>query len=229
MPTLKQICYLYNNQKLSSKEVGKRLRISQWQVIKIMKRNNIPRRSASEADHIVFSNKPPSYSKKTKLSTTEQRLRTAMLMLYWAEGAKGRHTVDFANSDSKMAKLFLNGLRTIYRIDEKRLRVYLFCYKNQKIKNLVNYWSKLLNIPKNQFSKPYVRKDFDERKINKMIHGLAHIRYSDKKLLMQIEAEIDIIQMKLNAPRWLSGQKHGSVEPTIEKSTQVRVLTLAQH
>ena len=133
-------------------------------------------------------------------------------MLYWAEGAKSRHTVDFSNSDSNMIKLFLKGLRTIYRINEKRLRIYLYCYCNQNIKYLVSYWSTLLNIPPNQFSKPYIRKDFDERKINKMPHGLVHIRYSDKKLLMQIKAEIDIIQMELNKPRWLSGQRHLSVE-----------------
>lgn len=202
MPLLNKICDLYNNQKLSSREVAKKLGISQWQVIKIMKRNAIPRRSAFEANHLVFSKKPLSYSKKTKLTKSEQNLHIAMLMLYWAEGGKGRHTVDLSNSDSNMVRLFLKGLRTIYRIDEKRLRVYIYCFANQNVGNLLNYWSNLLNIPQNQFSKPYVRKDFDERKINKMIHGLAHIRYADKKLLIQIKAEIDIIQRELNTLGW---------------------------
>lgn len=202
MPLLNKISDLYHNQKLSSREVGKKLGISQWQVIKIMKRNNIPRRSASEADQIVFSNKPLSYIKKVNLTKNERELHAAMLMLYWAEGTKGHHTVDLSNSDPNMVKLFLKGLRTIYRIDEKRLRVYLYCYQNQNVNTLLGYWSTLLDIPKDQFSKPYVRKDFDERKINKMVHGLAHIRYSDKKLLMQIKAEIDIIQEGLNKLGW---------------------------
>lgn len=123
-------------------------------------------------------------------------------MLYWAEGTKGRHLVDFSNSDPDMVKLFLKGLRTIYQVNERRLRIYLYCYKNQNVNTLLNYWSNLLNIPKNQFSKPYVRKDFDERKINRMVHGLAHVRYSDKKLLMQIKAEIDIMQRELNKLGW---------------------------
>ena len=202
MLLLDNICNLYNNQQLSSKEVAKKLQISQWRVIHIMRKNNIPRRSASEADSIVFSRKPLSYSKITELTKNEEKLHAAMLMLYWAEGAKSRYTLDFANSDSNMATIFLKGLRKIYRVNEKRLRIYLYCHTNQNINDLLNYWSILLEIPKSQFIKPYVRKDFNKTKINKMSHGLVHIRYSDKKLLMHIKAEIDIMQESLNKLGW---------------------------
>jgi len=54
-----------------------------------------------------------------------------------------------------------------------------------------------LGIPKNQFSKPYVRKDFKIEKVNKMPRGLVHIRYYDVKLLRQILSDIDIIASEL--------------------------------
>jgi len=45
----------------------------------------------------------------------------------------------------------------------------------------------MLNVPANQFTKPYVRTDFQESKVDKMPHGMIHIRYADKKLLYLIK------------------------------------------
>ncbi|KKU04019.1 MAG: hypothetical protein UX88_C0030G0005 [Candidatus Woesebacteria bacterium GW2011_GWC2_47_16] len=218
--TVVQIRDLYIEKKLSSREVAERIGISQWSVISIMRRNNIPRRTFSEANHILFSRKPLSYKKKARLTAREKSLYEAALMLYWAEGTKkGGCTVDFVNSDGKMVLLFLKALRRIYQVDEKRLRVFLYCYTNQNIDALKEYWSKLLEISKSQFIKPYVRKDFDPRKKDKMPNGLVHIRYSDKKLFEQIKAEIDIICSRLNKLGWQSGQMHGSVKSAAGRPT----------
>lgn len=86
-----------------------------------------------------------------------------------------------------MIKIFLKFLREVCGVDEKRLRVYLYCYSDQSIEILLNYWYKLTNIPKSQFSKPYIRNDFLPEKSGKMKYGLVHIRYADKKLLYQID------------------------------------------
>ena len=43
----------------------------------------------------------------------------------------------------------------------------------------------------NQFIKPYIREDFKVDKIDKMKYGLVHIRYSDKKLFLQIKKWTD--------------------------------------
>ena len=215
-----QIRGLYIKKRLSSREVAKRIGISQWSVISIMRRNDIPRRTFSEANRILFSRKPLSYKKKAGLTAKEKSLYEAALMLYWAEGTnKGGCTVDFVNSNEKMVLVFLKALRRIYRVDEERLRVFLYCYTNQNVNQLIEYWSKLLEISKSQFTKPYIRKDFDPRKKGKMPHGLVHIRYSDKKLFEQIKAEIDIICSKLNKLGWQSGQMHGSVKSAAETPT----------
>ncbi len=203
----------YYNSGLNVREVAKEMGVSHSTINHTMRRNNIPRRSFSEASRIRFSKKPVSYNKKQNLTQKEKYLHIAALMLYWAEGSKkGKWVIDFTNSDEKMVLLFLSALRRIYQIDESRLRAALYCHANQNLKKIHDYWSKLLNIPKTQFSKPYVRTDVDEKKKNKMPHGLIHIRYCDKKLFMQFMSEIDIIQMRLNEPRWLSGLKHLSVE-----------------
>ena len=211
---------LYHKDRLSSRQVAQKLGISQWSVISLMRRYNIPRRTFSEANQLLFSKKSLSYRKKPNITKDERFLLQAALMLYWAEGyKKGVHSVDLSNSDERIIVIFLKALRRIYRVEEKKLRVYLYCYSNQGIHALLEYWSKILEIPKSQFIKPYVRKDFDEKKKNVMPHGLVHIRYYDKKLLQQIKAEIDIIYNEFQKLGWLSGQKHFSVKEASERAT----------
>jgi len=126
---------------------------------------------------------------------TKDGLFIAGITLYWAEGSKTTDgTVDFANSDPKMVKLFLRYLRECCRVAEDKLRILLYCYANQDIEKLKNYWSKVTKIPVNQFTKPYKRKDFLEEKVDKLPKGLVHIRYSDKKLLNQILDMIDVLE-----------------------------------
>ena len=104
------------------------------------------------------------------------------------EGSKwdGEKIVDFANSDPEMIVVFMKFLRNVCGIDESRLRAYLYCYANQKPKELENYWSKLTSIPQKFFYKPYIKKGFKAEKSGKMKHGLIHIRYNDKKLLLAL-------------------------------------------
>jgi len=181
---------LYHRDKLSGAEIAKKLKTTQWAIIGFMVRNNIPRRTFQEANQICFENKPLSFSPKKQLSVSDEKLKMAGVFLYWAEGAKadGKNCgVDFANSNPEMIKIFVRFLREICRVDKRRLRVFLYCYSDQPIENIKNFWYKLTNIPKSQFSKPYVKNDFLPEKSGKMKYGLVHIRYADKKLLYQID------------------------------------------
>lgn len=187
---LKLVKKLYYKEKLSTIEVGKRINISPWVVLKFMKRMDLPRRTFKEANAVTFKKKPPSFSVKSNLSFKEKQLKLAAIMLYWAEGSKGSGdhcTVDFCNSEPEMIKIFLKFLREICRVDEKRLRVLLYCYADQDIRSIKRYWQKTIKIPLKQFIKPYIRKDFLLEKSGKMKYGLVHIRYSDKKLLYKIQ------------------------------------------
>jgi hypothetical protein len=180
---------LYYKEGLSVIELSKKLRISPWIVFAFMRKNNIARRSFFEANQKNFGKKPLSFSIRKNLSSKEKELKIAGILIYWAEGAKPNNkgcTVDFANSNTQMIRLFLRFLRVICRVDEKRLRVQLYCYSNQGVENLKKYWYKETHIPLNQFIKPYVRNDFLPEKSGKMKYGMVHIRYADKKLLYQI-------------------------------------------
>jgi len=191
---------LYVDKLLNTREIGEKLGISQWSVISLMRRRGIPRRTTQESNKILFEKTPLSFKRVKPSTQYDKNLKLAALMLYWAEGGKSDgFKVDFANSDEKMVRIFLAALRRIYGANENRIRALIYCYKNQNIENLLNYWSRYLKLEKAQFSKTYVRNNFDEKKINKLRHGVIHIRYSDKRLFRQIMADIDIIQSKLNS------------------------------
>jgi len=183
---------LYYRKKLSTIEIAKRLKVTPWIVQKFMVRNRLPRRTFSEANAEKFKKQSITFSLKRNLSLKDRKLKIAGVMLYWSEGGKSNPenriwTVDFANSNPQMVQLFLKFLREICGVDKNRLRVLLYCYADQSVETLKKYWSKITKIPIKQFTKPYVRKDFLPEKSGKMKFGLVHIRYNDKKLLLQIE------------------------------------------
>lgn len=193
----------------SAQEIADHFGKTIWQVYRLMKQNSFPRRRPSETTGIKFRNSPLSFSFKSNLSQSEKLLWLSGLMLYWAEGSKaGRHVVDFANSNSDMVSIFLKMLRVVYRINEDKLRVYIYCYSNQDVDSIINFWSDLIKISKSKFTKPYIRKDFDPNKIDKMPHGLVHIRYSDMRLLEKIKEDIAKIAFDI------LGQDGGAVNHT---------------
>ena len=95
-------------------------------------------------------------------------------------------SVDFANSDPKMVQLFLKFLRNICGVQESKIRIYLYCYPQHNLNQLVRYWSGVTDVPRTQFTRPFVRQDAAGKVGQKLKHGLVHVRYGDKKLLWQL-------------------------------------------
>ncbi len=184
------IASLYTKQKLSGVEISSMVGLPVRQVYRALDRQGILRRKVHESNALRFLRQPPSFIVKRRRSMADKFLWITGVTLYWTEGSHSSATnvVDFANSDPAMVKIFLKFLRRICGVQEKRLRMYLYCYANQNIEELIRFWSRATAVPTIQFSKPYIRKDFRQDKIGKMPYGLAHVRYADKKLCWQIEA-----------------------------------------
>ncbi|PIR73351.1 MAG: hypothetical protein COU40_02960 [Candidatus Moranbacteria bacterium CG10_big_fil_rev_8_21_14_0_10_35_21] len=184
---------LYYQEKLSVQDVANKLGVSIDAVFYCMRKNGLKRRKSNESNLINFEKCKPSFRLR-KINTENLRtLKAIGTMLYWGEGGKSEkaNIIDFANSDENMIILFLKFLRKICGVDENKLRIYAYLYSNQNINKNINFWSKITRIKKSQFTKPYIRNDFDENKKDKMPHGLIHIRYADKKLLRIIKSWIE--------------------------------------
>ena len=183
---------LYWDERLSIPQIAGQHNLHPTSVLKRMKKYNIERRGFSESGYLANVHKPQ-FRLKTLLTQEEEKLRIAGVMLYWAEGYKKGDGIDFTNSDPDMVKLFLEFLRGICGVGEKRLRVYLYAFEDQNIDGLKHFWNKITQIPIKQFSKVYVRKTDVNSGNNsrRMPYGVVHIRYYDKKLLQTIVGWIE--------------------------------------
>jgi hypothetical protein len=172
---------------LSVQQVAEHFGVSLNATFYALRKLGVARRTAQESNAIRFDRKQLSYNLKSVLTDREEKLKLAAVMLYWAEGYKiSRSTVDFANSDPSMVKIFVEFLRTICGIDENKLRCFIYAYDNQDIRKLKRFWMKTLHVRSTQFTKPYIKPALVTKRGHRMIHGLVHVRYCDKKLLKQI-------------------------------------------
>ena len=181
---LKNVVHLYRDKKLNGIDIARRFSIPIRQVYRILDKRAITRRKINESNALRFLRTPTSFKAKRGFSGQDKLLWMAGIMLYWAEGAKrgDKYVLDLANSDPLMIRIYLRFLREICGIQEKRLRVYLYCFANQNVTDLISFWSRTTHIPSRQFTKPYIQKNFREEKKGRMAFGLVHIRYADKKL-----------------------------------------------
>jgi hypothetical protein len=97
--------------------------------------------------------------------------------LYAGEGAKRDGEVIFTNSDPRMVVLFLRWLRTVFAIDESRLRLRLYLHEGLDLAIANDWWSRLTSIPIEQFGRPY--RAVPDASIRRSKHpmGCASIRY----------------------------------------------------
>ncbi|MCX5697220.1 MAG: hypothetical protein NTU54_04555 [Candidatus Omnitrophica bacterium] len=126
-------------------------------------------------------------------SLTENEFKLAGLMLYWAEGAKSRY-VDITNSDPALIKFMTDWLRLICGVPEERFRACLHLHSGQNEKQIKAYWSKLTNIPIEQFSKSYIKQEGSGYRKNILYKGTIKIRVCDSNLLHKILGWIEGIK-----------------------------------
>lgn len=176
---------LYLTNLISGPDIAKKLDVNIRWVYRSLERRGIKRRTSAIQNRINFEKSSLSFNFKKKLSPLDRELLVAGSMLYYGEGAKTGKTVDFANSDPQMLKVFIKFLRDICRVNEKKFRFYLYCFSNQNQEYLISYWCKTLKVSRRQFTKPYIR-DANPNSTRTMNYGLLHIRYSDIRLLSKI-------------------------------------------
>lgn len=116
-----------------------------------------------------------------------QDIKKAILaMLYWAEGTKVKGVLQFANTDPRLIKLFVDLLRSSYKLDESKFRLRLHLHYYHKVKKIKKYWSKLLNIPLNQFTKTYRKSRSKEKTFRRNFGGICFVKYNSVYLKEKI-------------------------------------------
>jgi hypothetical protein len=115
--------------------------------------------------------------------------KIALAMLYLGEGHKNRKrgALGFGNSDPGTIALFMELMRNVYDIDERKFRCTLLCRADQNIKKLEKLWSKTTKVPLSQFYKARI----DPRTIGKPTKkteykGVCRIDYFSAKIFAEL-------------------------------------------
>ena len=190
---------LYIAQNMSVAMMAKQLSCSQSKVNYWLRKYGIPRRSWSDSAYAKQNPKGDPFTIPGKFSHHQQELLKAGLLLYWAEGNKGKDAIRLANLDSRMLILFLEFLREVCHVDEKRIYVYVRVQKEFSLDDARQYWANILRLPA---SRIYVYPHTDKR--SKLIqqksrHGIATLEFHSTKLKKWLDVAIeDYIEQLMN-------------------------------
>jgi len=115
-------------------------------------------------------------------------LKSILAILYLAEGAKyeGVSGLKFVNTDPNLSQFYINLLRTCFVIDESRFRIRLHLHYYHKLKKSKEFWSKLLNVPLNQFQSVYIKKRSRKKRFRKNFMGICFINYLDSTIRKEL-------------------------------------------
>ena len=108
-------------------------------------------------------------------------------ILYGCEGSKypANVGVAFVNSDPEIMRSFVRLLRISFKLNEKKFRIHLQIHDTQNYPELVQFWSKRLNIPENQFYKPTITGE-KGGKHRKEYWGTCSLRYGDYGIQLKL-------------------------------------------
>lgn len=174
------------------------IKLSKDALIKLKKRNLLGRIKSSNTKRIKRQRIDDSLKKEAfqflkATNINKNHLKLFCALLFECEGSKDlRGGIYFSNSDPMMIKTFLTLLRSSFKIEEEKFRISLHLHNYHSILNQINFWSKVTDIPKSQFTKPYQKPNTGKR-IKDNYQGCVSIRYYDSKLARKLSSISKII------------------------------------
>lgn len=134
------------------------------------------------------------------LPLSEKELFLTGLFLYWGEGDKKHGRVTISNTDPRVVKFALYWMTHSLKIPRGKIRVNLHLYKDMNIEESISFWVETLNIPRQQFNKPYIKKTNREGLTYKSFgHGTCKLYAGSVALSEKIAMAIKAISDRYGA------------------------------
>ena len=153
---IKEIARLYSDGK-SAAEIGDYLGTSWRKIIYLMEKNNIKRRTRSEATYRKLNPQGNPFVIKNNLTKDEKELKTLALGLYLNDGITSNAiSVRLSNSNPNLINIFLNFLQNICGVKAEKIKLSLNLHSDVSLKRAEQYWSKQLNVSAERFNKSVV-------------------------------------------------------------------------
>jgi len=116
-------------------------------------------------------------------------------MLYWAEGSKTlRNQAKFSNMDENMMLFYVKFLRKFFNVSSDKMRAYVVCYtdKGLTVSDIEQYWSELLGISIDNFTKPQVDRypSSSKHKRKSNVYGLCNVSVCCTEVIQKLYGAI---------------------------------------
>ena len=133
--------------------------------------------------------------KSKLLPLTKREIYLIGLFLYWGEGLKDiKGALSLSNTDPSVIKFYLYWLVKNLGIPKKKIKVGIHLYVDMDVEESLNYWSRELQLSRNQFSKPYIKKtkkaDIDQKGFG---YGTCNLILADVRLKERVMMGIKAI------------------------------------
>lgn len=127
------------------------------------------------------------YKEQTKivLPLSKRELFLGGLFLYWGEGSKGKMSeVGLSNTDPAMIKFFIRWTTECLGVQKEKIKIHIHLYTDMDITKEIEFWSSALNIPHQQFTKPYIKKSLLVNINHKggFGHGTCNVRIGNARM-----------------------------------------------
>lgn len=183
------LSYWLRNYPLSKQRIRE---LRDWNEQRIERYRETMRRKREERLKAVYIKQ-----KRIIFPLTQKEKYLSGLFLYWGEGSKTSPALTITNTNPAVIKFFINWLSECLDVFPKRLRVHLHLYQDMNIEKEIRYWTKLLQLKRSQFTKPYIKKSLKSSINHKGMfgHGTCKVTIGDARLservLMGIKAVSD--------------------------------------
>jgi len=136
-----------------------------------------------------------SYQLKGKNKVKEcNKKYIAGIMLYWAEGLKGRNVVQFSNSDVGMMKYFVDFLCEECGVLKEEMKIHIHCYINngKSKEEIEKYWLEELMLQNNSLGKTIIEYPKEDRgkKQGKLVYGTCNLNVCKTSLVQEFYGAI---------------------------------------
>ena len=105
-----------------------------------------------------------------------------------------------ANTNPVYLRVFVTWLRRTFAINESRLRVVLYLHEGLDLDAATAFWSHTLDIPIEQFTKPYRAVANNSIRHSKHIYGCPKVRYGDTTVKRRVLAMIEAVSCRIADP-----------------------------
>jgi hypothetical protein len=134
-------------------------------------------------------------------------LHLAGCMLYWAEGAKGRNTLKFSNSDPCMVSFFSRFLTGVLRVPASQIRLSLNVYTGNglSVDDIERHWLDRVGLTPDCVRKhtlDHMTTSSSVRATNKLPYGVCTLRVDSTRVVQHVFGAIQEYG-GIEEPAWL--------------------------